>query len=183
MWSGAEGVFRPGSVAARVALGGVADQSLRRGRMQRDQAGLTELALPYSDDAIGQVDVAGREAASLGEPQSGRCQKRKERDVGARTKPFARQQEPGLAQERGDLRIAVDVRLLAARHAAEKPERRDLGGRGDNGAESRKLSNNRKTSDGLRRIARVRGHCPLHCEIDCHGTLVSDPVRVAGEVQ
>ena len=81
--------------AALLAVGRVADERLRGRRMERNEAGLAELAFPDSKHAGGQVDVVTRQTARLGQPQSGRDQQRKERDIGPRAKLVARRQEAG----------------------------------------------------------------------------------------
>ena len=95
--------------------------------MERNEARLAELALPDGEHAGGQSTSSRVEMARLGQPQSGRDQQRKERDVCPRAKPAARRQKARLLQDRGDLGLAVDVRRFVARETAQKTGRRDLG--------------------------------------------------------
>lgn len=44
----------------------VAHESIRGARMEWDQARFAKLPLPYGHDAVGQIDIADREAARLG---------------------------------------------------------------------------------------------------------------------
>ena len=60
---GAEEVLRLGCSTTRVAALGVAGQCLCRGRMERYESGLAELGLADDEDAVDEVDVAGREPA------------------------------------------------------------------------------------------------------------------------
>jgi len=78
-------------------------------------------------------------------------------------------QEAGLVQVRGDLYIAVDVGLRAARQRTEEAGGRDFGGGVEQGAVARERSNGRKSSGRLCRVARPRAQRPLHTEIDRHG--------------
>ena len=71
---GAEEVIRPGCRATRVAAVGVAGQCLGRSRMERYESRLPEFGFADNEDAVYEVDVVGREAAGLGEPQAGRDQ-------------------------------------------------------------------------------------------------------------
>jgi len=98
-------------------------------------------------------------------------------------KPAARQQQARLPQQRGELSLAVDVGLPAARHAAEQPERRHLGGGVEQRPVARELANRRQAPGGLCRIARTRGERPSHRELGGQGAVVADPVRVAREVE
>lgn len=82
----------------------------------------------------------------------------------------------------GDLRVAVDMRLLAARYRTKESNGRNFGGGVEYRAVPRKLANGREASSGLCWITRARGQCPLHCEIDGYGALVADPIRILREV-
>jgi hypothetical protein len=60
--------------------------------------------------------------------------------------------QAGLLEQRADLGIASDVRLLATWYAPEQVNRRDLGRRIDQRSMAREQANHRKTPGGLRRL-------------------------------
>jgi hypothetical protein len=131
---------------------------------------------------VGEIDVATLKVAGLGEPQAGRCQEREERDVGHGAQPATRPKPAALPQQRGDLRVVVDVGLLAEWGAAEQSCRRDLGRGIERGTVSRKLSNRPETSLRTPRLARARRQSPPHGEIDRERAAVFGPLGVACEV-
>ena len=179
---GAEEVLRPGCSATRVAAVGVAGECLGRGRMERNESGLAELGLADDEDAVDEVDVVGREAAGLGEPQAGRDQQGEVRDIGGGPQPVFGPQAACLLQQRSYFRLGVDVRRRSAWDAAQEPDRRDLGRWIEDRAVSRELSHGREPAYGLGRIARSGGLRPLDRELNRHGAVVTDPVGVVGEV-
>ena len=84
---GAEEVLGPRCSKTRVATVGVAGQCLGRSWMERDESGFAEFGLADGEDAVDEVDIVGREAAGLGEPQAGRGQQREVGDIGGGSQP------------------------------------------------------------------------------------------------
>ena len=122
--------------------------------MERDKSGFAEFGLADGEDAVDEVDIVGREAAGLGEPQAGRDQEGEVRDIGGGSQPVSGQQAACLLQERSHLCRGVDVGRWSARDASEEPDRRNFGGRVEERAVSRELSHDHQSACGLRRIAR-----------------------------
>ena len=136
----AEETIRPPHGAAGIAGLSVPDERPGSGRVERDEAGRAELALPNGEDAAIQIDVVAREPAGLGHPQSGRGEEREERDVGLRAKAVVRPETASVSKEREDFSLAVNMGRLSACEAPQESAGRDLGGGVDCRAVSRERS-------------------------------------------
>lgn len=123
---GAEEVIRPGCSTVRVTVIGVADQCLRRGRVERYESRFPELGLANGEDAVEEIDILGRQAAGFGEPQPGQDQQGEVRDIGRGWQSLMGQQAACLLQQRSHFRSGVDVGRRAAREASQEPGRGEL---------------------------------------------------------
>ena len=97
----------------------IARQWANRAGMQKHQARLAELGLPYGQQAAVQVHIDIIQLERLGDPQSGRRQQPEQRRIGGGTKAIWRSKLAGGFEQRHDLGVAIDVRGHSARKGTE----------------------------------------------------------------
>jgi hypothetical protein len=104
----------------------VLPQPGRGGRVQRQQAGLAELALAHGHHAGGLVEVAGVQGDRLADPHAGDGQQPDQGRVGRRAEPT--RQPGGSCEHGGDVAGGIQVGGGAVSLAGDEPRWRHLGG-------------------------------------------------------
>jgi hypothetical protein len=148
-----------------VASALVVGESLDGGGVQWDQPGLAELGPPHQQDTAVQVRVAPVQSHRLSGADPGRGHEPDEGLERRRAKGVG--QVPGRVDQRGDLRLRIQIRRRRPPGAAgQQARRRDLSKLIESRQEAGELADHRQSGRPPGRIGVARQHGPLQCGLD-----------------